>query len=83
MNNHKVIKYKLKSCSLLLLLLVLSQNTYVWAPLMLQGGWTVADTARPERITTMRNSNNSCETKIELNTPANANRTRRPGNVYE
>ena len=40
---------------------------------MFQGGWTVADTARPERITTMRTSNNSCKSKIELSTPANAN----------
>jgi hypothetical protein len=38
-----------------------------------QGGWTVADTARPARITTMRNSNNSCKSKIELSTPANLN----------
>lgn len=51
----------------------MSQYTYVWAPLTFQGGWTVADTARPERITTMRNSNNSCKSKIEPSTPANVN----------
>ena len=57
-----------------MLLKYLEHCAYVWAPLTLQGGWTVADTARPERIITMRNSNNSCKSRIELSTPANSNR---------